>query len=314
MEKILNEIRLNYTDTEINSILKNSNEDYGKSEKHFNQNEEFFLKLDKDFIVPSLPVHHDIKSAKPSKEYLNGIKDILEQLCAFIPQIFTNLIYFFDPGEILRPCFFQLFRLGDKQFLYLMRIDLTFRIHESEMLNQGSNDFTPEFSSRNLFLEADFIPLQEVKSINNKIAAFIVNQTVSQTWIGETGRGYFVQGIWIDQELTKFFSKLLIPNGIRSYPYYPFSCKYRTICHTVVNLDLDGRKKHLPLLVRAMNFLVPRMREIEKTLKNAEFSIELPYFVEQKKETPPQWKETWKDLSIKPYLNVKDMKEFKIDF
>ncbi len=314
MEKILNEISLSYSDNEINSILKSLSGSSTRFSTHYNQNEEFFIKLDREFIIPSLPVHHNIKIPQPSPRYLNALKKVIIQLSEIIPQIFVNTLYFFDPGEILRPCFFQVFRHGEKQYLYLIRLDLAFRTHEAEMVNQGSNDYSPEYKTRNLFIEADFIPLDSVKIINGKIAAFIVDQTVSQTWIGETGRGYFVQGIWIDLELTKYISKLFIPEGKRAYPYYPFSCKYRTICHSVINLDPEGRKKHLPLLIRSMNFLVPRLREIEKALRTSSFLKTLPSFIEHRKLVPAFWKDLFRQLDVKPYLNSKDMKEFSIDF
>lgn len=314
MEKILNEISLSYSDNEINNIIKSSEGDNPRFSSHFNQNEEFFIKLDKEFIIPELPVHHNIRIPQPSPRYLDALKKIILQLTEIIPQIFRNTLYFFDPGEILRPCFFQIFRHGDKQYLYLMRLDLSFRTHEAELINQGSNDFSPEYKTRNLFIEADFIPLQNVKVINGRIASFTVNQTVSQTWIGETGRGYFVQGIWIDLELTKYISKLFIPEGRRSYPYYPFSCKYRTICHSVIKLDPEGRKKHLPLLIRSMNFMLPRLRQVEKALKISSFSNTLPSFTEHKKLVPGYWSDLFQNLEVRTYLNSKDMKEFSIDF
>jgi hypothetical protein len=314
MEKILNQIAISYSDTEINNLLRSVSGSNKPFSRHFNQNEEFFLKLDHQFTVPGLPVHHDIKKQKPDENYLNSIRSIVRQLSEIIPEALSGLTYFFDPGEILMPCFFQIFRSGERQFLYLLRIDLAFRIHEAELISQGDNNKTPEYRTRNLFLEADFIPLSGVQTYNNKINAFTVNQTVSQTWIGETGRGYFIQGIWMDQELSKYFSRLFIPNGIRSYPYFPFTCKYRTVCHSVLNLDLEGRKKHLPLLLRAMNFLIPRMRDIEKSLRNNSFSINMPFFVGQKQLVPSGWKEVWNDLKVKPYLNSKDMKEYSIDF
>ena len=314
MEKILNQIPVNYSDAELNSILRGLTGKNKPFSRHFNQNEEFFLKLDGEFTIPGLPVHHDVRKTRPSEQYLEGIRSVVRQLGEIVPEIFSGLTYFFDPGEILSPCFFQIFRSGERQFLYLLRLDLTFRIHEAEMKNQGDNNITPEYTSSNLFLEADFIPLKEVRTTDNKTTAFIINQTISQTWIGETGRGYFVQGIWIDQELSKYFSKLFIPDRQPSYPYFPFTCKYRTVCHSVLNLDLEGRKRHLPLLIRSMNFLVPRMRDIEKSLKNTTFNLDMPFFVGQKQLVPPGWKNVWKELKVKPYLNGKDMKEYSVEF
>lgn len=313
MERILNEIQITYTDTEINNMIKSAEDRQGKFSKHYNQSEEFFIKLDKEISIPNLPVHHDIKSIKPSDIYLKGIRQVVSQLTALIPKIFTNLIYFFDPGEILRPCFFQIFRIGEKQYLYLLRLDLSFRMHNAVMLDKGTNNLTPAYKSRNLFMEADFIPLEKVKTSNGKITSFAIRQLISQTWIGETGRGYFIQGIWIDLELSKYFSKLFIPEGKRSYPYFPFTCKYRTVSHSTLELDLEGRKKHLPYLVKAINFLEPRLHAIEKSLKNTTFTLQNALFQQQKKEVPPGWENVWENLHVKPYLNSKDMKEYSVD-
>ncbi|MBN1648049.1 MAG: hypothetical protein JW874_08455 [Spirochaetales bacterium] len=314
MEKILNQIAVNYSDAEINNAIKTVQGKNRPFSRHFNQNEEFFLQLDSEITVPGLPVHHDIRKSRPSAPYLSAIRQVISQLAGIIPSVLSGLVYFFDPGEILRPCFFQLYRYSDKQYLYLLRIDLSFRTHEAELIDRGDNNTTPAYKTRNLFLEADFIPLSTVNTANNKITDFLVNQTVSQTWIGETGRGYFVQGIWIDQELSKYFSRLFFPDDVRSYPYYPFPCKYRTVCHSVLNLDQEGRKKHLPLLIRAMNFLVPRMRDIEKSLRSQNFSPEMPFFLGQKQLVPTGWNDIWRDLKVNSYLNSKDMKEYSVDF
>ena len=38
------------------------------------------------------------------------------------------------------------------------------------------------------------------------------------TWKGESGEGYMIHGIWMDADINKFFSKLVLPKGrITSY-------------------------------------------------------------------------------------------------
>ncbi len=86
-------------------------------------------------------------------------------------------------------------------------------------------------------------------------AVAVVEQMISDTWIGETGRGYFIQGIWMDADLNKFFTKLVIPQGKRIYPYYPFTSKYRTICHNPIGISSAQRREAIPRLHRFIDFL-----------------------------------------------------------
>ncbi len=314
MEQLSYEIRLHYTDKEINEVLGGKNAQGLPYSKHFNQNEEFFLAIEKDFSIPHLPIHHDVRNSTPTKEYLAQLRKAISAIAAMFPDVFDELTYFFDPGEILKPCFFRLYKVGESQYLYLLRIDLAFRPNEYEIINKGSNDQTPEYKTRHLFLEANFIPLQDIQVTDGKIQCFRIRQTISQTWIGETGRGYFVQGIWIDNDLTKFFTKLFLPKGKRVYPFYPFICKYKTICQTVVDLSPEGRRKSLPLLHKAIEFLSPQMETIQKSMRETPFSENLETFKTLKEQVPSAWEKVWETLTVEPYLNEKDMKEFKLEY
>ncbi len=55
------EIRINFTDREINSTLSKYSVSPSPISRHYNQNEDFFLKLNEDFFVPSFPIHHDVR-------------------------------------------------------------------------------------------------------------------------------------------------------------------------------------------------------------------------------------------------------------
>jgi len=314
MEQLLNEIRFHYTDEEINTLIKKHEGSSVDYTLHYDQNENFFIQLKQDFTVPHLPIHHDVRVSVPSDNYLDTVRQFLISLIPRVPQLFHGMTYFFDPAEVLRPSFFQIFKNQDSYFLYLLRLDLIFRTHEGTILERGTNDTTPEYSTSHLFLERDLIPLEKINIQDGKIRTFVVQQTISQTWIGETGRGYFVQGIWMDSELTKFFSKLFTPRGKRTYPYYPFTCKYRTICHSLLLLNPDGRKQHLKRLVQAMNFIIPSMEEIQEALKSSEFSENLECFQVLKTRVAPELEDFWNSLSVKPYLNTNDMKEYALEF
>ena len=313
MEKVQNQIRLNYTDKEINELLRDQRNGETEYTRHYSQNEEFFLKLSSEFTVPSFPIHHDVRIKEPSKRYLSSIKKLFNSIVPHVPKVFNGLTYYFDPADILRPAFFQLYRIGENHYMYMLKVDLTFKPNEHTVLQAGTNDSTPEYSTDKLFLDAIIIPLESVEIVQKRISSFKIRQTISQTWIGETGRGYFVQGIWMDHDLTKFFSKLFLPSGLRTYPYYPFLCRYRTICSTVINTANDERKKTPPLLHRAIDFAIPEIQTIQECLRENEFSEELPEFRKLKQKVPEFWTKVWGNLSIKAYLNEKDMKEFIIE-
>ena len=242
-------------------------QDSGSWTSHYNQNESFFLKLPDKITVPHFPVYHNIELTTPSSEYINALKTLLSDIVSMVPQVFDGLTYFFDPTEIFSPCFFQLYKAAGQNYLYLVRLNIGFKANEGDIIEAGGNDITHKYVTDHLFLESDFIPLEDVSIVNGRIHYFKITQYIQQTWVGEKGRGYFLRGIWLDEELTKFFSRLFIPAGKRSYPYYPFTCKYKTICHSVLNLDPAGRRRHLPFLVKAIEFLKPRLGQIE-TSKN----------------------------------------------
>jgi hypothetical protein len=315
MEQLVNEIRVGYADRIVNELLAAPRPtlDAGYI-RRFTQGEEFFLELTKPFTVPKLPIHHDVRQSVPRADYINGIRDWVGSCLAAAPNFFSDLTYFFDPGEVLKPCFYRLYRVGDDYYLYLLRIDLSFRPMESDLIERGSNDQTASFSSRRLYMESDFIPLSSVLSELGKVISFVVKQTVSQTWIGETGKGYLIRGIWMDAELSKFFSKLFLPAGRRSYPYYPFTCRYKTLCLTVLDPLSESRRALLPYLHRALAFLVPEMEAIQQSLKAVAFNETLPKFQELKAKVPEQLLKPWAGVEIRAYLNTNDQKEFAVEF
>lgn len=313
MLQTANVIRCIYTDPTINDLLKQGGSGTGTFSRHYNQVEEFFFRFERPFTVPQLPIHHDVRIPEPEKRYVQLLVEVLEQLIPLAPQVFQDLTYMFDPAEILRPSFFHLYCFEDRQYLYLLRLDLMHRPQVHGVIHKGSNDLTAAYSSDSLFLEAVFIPLQEVLIEAGNISTFVVEQTISNTWVDEIGRGYLVQGIWIDNDLTKFFSKLFLPEGKRTYPFYPFVCKYKTICQNLIDLGPGGRKKLLPCLHRALGFLRPVMPEIEGSLKKQDFSESNETFRRLKRTVPAPWSGIWNDLRLEMYLNDQGMKEYRIE-
>ena len=313
METTFTNITISDTSKQIDNIIAvDSKKDTFTN--HFNQSEEFFVKLDRDFIVPQFPVHHDSSIKSPEKKYLDALIDLMQQIIPFTSSIFSNLSYFFDQTEIFHPNFYQIYKYKEQLYLYLIRLDLLYKPSDGIIIQQGSNDITNSYKTRHLYLETDMIPIRGYVTKEGRISGFKVEQNISDTWIGESGRGYLLEGIWMDLELTKYFSKLFIHEDKKIYPYYPFTCKYRTFCHTLADLSMEGRKKHLLYLHTARIFVLPLLEKIQEELKKDSFNQNLPGFQNFRKNVPAFWEKVWKNLNIKTYLNSKDMKEFLIEF
>ncbi|MBN2510918.1 MAG: hypothetical protein JXB03_11605 [Spirochaetales bacterium] len=312
MESITNKITITYSDAAVNELLRGIPLTECGQRPSFNQNEEMFVKLPNPVEICSFPVHHDIRTPRPGKDYMKAIQSIITGLSRQVPGLLADLQYYFDPAEVLHPCFFRVFRVKESTYLYLLRLDLSFRNYYSTMLRAGSNDSTPAYRTGYVFFEADIIPLSEAHSQGNRFTDFYVDQIVSQNWIGETGRGYMVQGIWIDHELTKFFSKLFTPENLRIYPYYPFSCKYRTLCHSLLDIGPEGRKTGVPRLHRALETVRPWMDFIQRLLKTRPFDPDMKEFKTLKSSVPLYWQNIWDSFTFKAYLNEADMKEFSL--
>jgi len=312
MEQVLGEIRLAYSDPEINTLLATEVEAEPGFTRHFNQGEEFFIKLSREFTVPSFLIHHDVRKQVPEKQYISSLGGLVSELHALAPSVFSGLTYMFDPAETLRPAFFQVYRVAGCTYLYLMRLDLVFKPQNHIVVETGTNDRAPVYRTTDLIIEADVIPLVSVHNQNGKVTGFEIEQLISDTWIGETGRGYFVQGIWLDTELTKFFSKLFVPPGKRMYPYYPLTSKFRTITHTVIGLTGESRRRAIPYLHRVREFLLPYLDEIQEMLRSQEFSEDLPTFQEIRKKIPLEWLGVWDSFGLDVYLNDREMKEYEV--
>jgi hypothetical protein len=316
MEELLNEIRVAYPDAEINAVLSAIPESATGVDcaVRFNHSEELFLELGTAFTMPRFPIYHDLRSQSPSAAYAYSLRDLVAQLTTLMPDIFRGLTYYFDPSEPLKPRFYRLYKVENSVYLFLLRIDLVFRHFLGEILEAATNDVTPAFRTRHIFMESEFIPLEAVMWELGKAKAFKVKQLISNTWIGETGRGYMLHGIWMDNDLSKFFTKIILPDGVRStYPFYPLFCKYKTICAGAVPPGAERRKRMLPLLHRSINFLAPEMERIQVSLKEASFSETMPEFIELRARVPASWKEILRGISMRSYLNERDLKEYALE-
>ena len=307
-------ISVKYLDSGIDSIFADLPPSAPPFTCHFNQSEELFLKLDAEFEVPPLPIHHDIEKTEPNPDYLAGLKNFLGQISKLAPDIFSELTYFFDPGEIMKPSFYQLYKQEDNYYLYILKINLLFRVQDDVVIEKGTNDITPRYRTNHLFVEGLFIPLQDVSDHQEQQRSFAIRQTISDTWIGETGRGYFAQGIWIDDDLSKYFTKLFVPKGKRLYPFYPYVCQHKTVCRSSVKLSPVGRGESLPYFHKALSFLLPHIEDIQEDIKNSSFSEDLPSFQTLRSQVPVEWVEVFRPIQVALYLNENDMREFSIEY
>jgi hypothetical protein len=311
MNDTASEIKIGYTDKRINDILAGLPSGGFSASRHFSQNEEFFLKLPGTFSVPSLPVHHDVREPVPEKKYLKNLMDLISDMTRLAPAVFRGLTYFFDPTDILRPAFYRLYDCAGEDYLFLLRVDLHWKPREHTLLAAAAdNTKTVAYTSDKLFLEANIVPLEKTPP---ETSGFKISQSISQTWIGEQGSGYYIQGIWIDGEITKFFTKLFLPAGKRLYPYYPFTCKYRTVCFNLAVPEEEKRPEAVFLLHQVRAFLAPHIPVIEEALKRGAFSESLEEFTAIKAKVREEWYKRWENVNIRAYLNAAEMKEYEIE-
>lgn len=315
MDELLNEIRVVYPDAEINAVLAAIPESARavSTAVRYNHSEELFLELGAEVTVPRFPIHHDVHSDVPSAPYAYALRDFVKQLVGLLPDVFRGLTYYFDPAESLKPRFYRLYKVESAIYLFLFKIDIVFRHFQGEVIEAGTNDVTPGYRTKRLFIESEFIPLEAVMWELGRARAFKVKQLISNTWIGETGRGYLLHGIWMDNDLSKFFSKMLLPDGARTYPFYPLFCKYKTVCAEAVPPGPERRKRILPLLHRAISFFTPEMEKIQNSLKNETFSETMPGFLELRNKVPASWRDILKGVTMRSYLNERDMKEYALE-
>lgn len=305
-------IRVGHREPSINALLPGVVSDECPWTRHFNENEEFFVELAGEISVPSLPIHHDVRRPQPTAEHVEAVREVVAQLCRVAPGMLKGLTFTFYPADVLHAHFHRLH--DDRQgrcCLYLLDVDLSYRPREHTVTARGTNDRTAAYRGRRLFVEALFVPLDGDPDAGG--STFDVHQTFSQTWLGERGRGYLRQGIWIDQDLTRFFSRLFLPAGVLAYPFYPFVCRYRTLCAATIDLAAGARESKLPFLRRALDFVAPALGRIEAELHSAGFSEDMPFFRELKGSLPPVWESFWKGLSVRARLNADGMKEFTVE-
>jgi hypothetical protein len=183
-----NRIQAGVSDPALNALLARSPEGERPLSRHFSQTEEFFVRTQDEYRMPRLAIHHDVRRPEPDPRYLARLGEVLGQLLQLAPQLWRGLTYLFDPAEVLRPSFFQLHRLGERRYLYLLRLDLAYRPQSHRVLERGDNDISPAYSTRELYLESSLIPLQGWKP-EQPVNGLLIDQVISNTWVGRPGGG-----------------------------------------------------------------------------------------------------------------------------
>lgn len=217
-------------------------------------------------IVPSLPIHHDIRKDIPSPQYLSSIEVWLDRLRELLPESFVGMRWGFEPSNALQPALFEV--IGD--FLMVVRFDLTYRRGFHQLIKRGDNDRTPEYQTSRLFFTFDFLPLLSHRSSSDH---FSVRPLFETTWLGEKGRGYYLQGIWMDDSLTDFFTRLVDPEFEKSFPFHPVRCRFRSLSANTTFLRKESRSTLAALLQKLLELTDNDFKDIQMSLKNAEKAI-----------------------------------------
>lgn len=281
---------------------------------HFNQGEDFFIRLADEVMIPSFPVHHDIRVHHAVEVEKQALLAALTTLAPHVGKFLQDMQFFFDPTENQKPSFIQFLNCEGQLYAGIIRLDLAFRASTCRVVQRGTNDQTASYASRHFVVEADLIPLLDRQRLADGSLELTLSQTISETWIGETGRGYFLQGIWLDREISKFFTRLFLPRGKRLYPYYPLNCKYRSTTFQLVDLSPESRIRACRFLHQARQVLEPNIRLIEESLHRQDFSEELDSFVQLKTRVDPAMEAFFTPYAIRSYLNEQEMKEYEITF
>jgi hypothetical protein len=301
-----------YTEKGLEAWIPQGVEPVSEYTRHFTQREEFFLKLPEEYVVPSFDVHHDIEVKRPSAGYMDSLRRVVGTLVGRLPGVFEGLTYSFDPANTLIPEFFRVYKVGDRHYMYLLKLELRARPGTYRMIRPGTNLVTPEYATDHVFLEPIILSLDRSSVGDDTVRRFWIKKNLSNTYIGERGEGIYRQGLWADHEISKFVSKLLLPVEKSYYPYFPFQCKFESFVYEPIAVEESARKDEIRVFANALGFVEPHLDTIQKVLKKRSFDPRAPYFAELKSRIPDQWYDRWRGLELEPYLTETELKEYRI--
>lgn len=306
MSRNTSRIDISRTDDRINKMLSivPARATVGKKTIcRYNRNEDQFMLLAEPVTVPSLPVHHAMDDGTPPEGYCDAILTLVNALIRLESDLLAGTSWYFDPVNIHTPTFYRIAYVGDTPYLYLALIDLTCRPLECEILSAGTNSATSEYRTNRLYFECDWFPLESASR-----TALEISQSIPFTWKGEAGQGYMLHGIWMDSDINKFLSKLILPEGKRNYPYYPFTCKQHCVSMNAWGMGdpslLDAVRKHIE----------PVLDDILADLQINPFSELMPLYTGLRKTIPASLGERWKNLTVESRLDEREQKEYTVEF
>lgn len=312
MDRLTGEINVSYSDTEINARLKPLASSEPRFSRHFTDDEDFFLRVPSPLQVDSLPINVDA-GRPPSKEYLRSLRTTMQQLATLIPQVLAGCVHVHDPSAHLQPLFIKLFTIGESTFVYLVRLDLTFRPRHHHVVTRGTNDMTASYWTTLVFLTVDLFPVSRVVRNTGKLAGLYIDQLFVSTFAGESGKGYQTQGVWLDREITREFSRLVLPTDANFYPYFPLTCKYQSITHPVIHFSREGIGRG----VRILNDALPLIRKSivinpEGVEDDGGVVSIAPSATSEWNEIRKRWLPVWRRLTVKGYFDDDSRKEFEL--
>lgn len=279
-------------------------------DRRFTQEEDFFLVLDRPFVVGAFPIHHPVTDFHPPDAYLETLRTLVDGWVALVPGIFQGLSWFFDPKDLFHPIFVEVLNAGPKPYLFVLRPDLTFRRGYSEVLVPGGNTVTPRYSTRYLFLESEVLPLTSW-TLDGDIQEFYLTKLFQPTWLGESGRGYFVTGQWLDRDISRLLSRAAFPAGVKTFPVFPLRCRYETLSVRCLSPTPEGRKRSAEVLEVAWPLIEPWTGRIQADLSAEPFRDDSPLVPDLREAWGPRLSLLWGDYRLEAYLNDHDQKEYR---
>ncbi len=293
---------------QINSLLADLDTDEIPASSHFTADERFFLKLPEAVEIQSFPIHHDVRKNTPPKRFLDSMISTLSSLTDHVPGLFRGCTYTFDPAYPLEPLFYRILRNNGERYVYMFKLALSYSPAAHEVVRRGSNDVSPSYRTNRLPVDSFLLPLVQADAGTLKIRRYI-----SSTWIGETGRGYLTQGIWMDRDFTRILSQIVLKEHAKTHPWYPVCVRQNTLGYAPVEHTRHAIDSLLPHIARLEAFFAPHMSEIETLLRNGEKTRIAELADELTARYPPDERKRYTQFQTKAYLNEFDQKEYRIE-
>lgn len=271
----------------------------------FNEEGRFFFRVPIAISIPSFPVHHDLHNETPPDDYTARLVSILNELTAQVPELFAGTRMYFDPARAFQPFFQRLLSTSAPPMALRVQLDLRVQPEHDQIIRSADNDYTAEYITRDIYADAELVPVKE--------DGLTIEQLLNPTWIGERGRGYTAQGIWIDRDITRFFTALVEPAPARLYPYYPFSSRFRSLTHRPPSWKQRDVELSTERLRQMSAAVVPLIPDIEHTFRTRSFSRDLPLLQELSGCIPPWIRESFEGVRCRRSLTSDGQMEYTLE-